>query len=86
MRKILTVLLLVAGCTEFPNLDSQISNAGQDAPYPTLIALDAQPVDDTTEQSQAIIDDLDGRSLSLWSKVGALFNYSFGTGPCCGPK
>lgn len=73
MRKILVVLVLVTGCTEFPVLDQGVSEASLSAPYPKLIALDGQGDLNPEIADQGVIDELDGRSSSLWARIGVLF-------------
>lgn len=74
MRKMLAALILVTACTEIPQLDQDISDESLAAPYPKLIALEGQTVLETGTSTQDVIDELDGRTASLWSKIGSIFN------------
>lgn len=67
-------LTVLVGCTEFPTLGDQVSEASLNADYPKLIALSQDGlVEDSTTGSE-VINELDSRTASLWARIGSLFN------------
>lgn len=74
MRRLFVAFVLVAGCTEMPSLDQEISATSQAASYPKLVALEQQGVSDVSSSGQDVISELDGRTAGLWARIGSLFN------------
>jgi len=74
MRNFAVILIFVAGCSQAPNLDQNISEDSLGAEYPTLIALEGQDPFTNGDSGQDVIAQLDSRTASLWSRIGTLFN------------
>ena len=74
MRKSVAIILLATGCTQAPDLDQAISEDSLAASYPKLIALEGDSPFATSTTGSDVIEELDGRTASLWSRVGSLFN------------
>lgn len=74
MRRSIALLMLMAGCTQAPNLDHAISQESLSAGYPKLIALEAESALSPPYSGDEVIEELDDRTASLWSRIGSLFN------------
>ena len=74
MRKIIAILLLTAGCSQTPELTQSVSEESLAASYPKLIALEGQDPFTTATNGSAVIEELDGRTAGLWSRIGSIFN------------
>jgi len=75
---VLSLLVLCAGCAEFPELEGRESASVQRAPYPPLIPLDSAlgaPVDPVSE-AEEIEQDLARRADALSRRAKALQNAS----------
>jgi hypothetical protein len=73
---VLVLILTLAGCTNFPELEGSESRAVKTAPYPKLLPLPnvlGAPADPVSEAS-AVEQDLTARSEALAKKAEALQN------------
>lgn len=75
MRPIaLAMILTLAACTQFPELDSAVTHSGQNAKYPDLVPVDrllnaATPRNGTPEQT---VDTLNARVNALRNRANRL--------------
>ncbi len=74
MRNTIAILLLVAGCAQAPDLSQAVSQESLAASFPKLIALEGQDPFTSSTTGSDVIEELDGRTASLWSRIGSLFN------------
>jgi len=65
-------LVLVAACSDFPQLDDTISEADRAAAFPDLVNLDTLLSDVPTGSVQTASNDLDARLAALQSKAARL--------------
>jgi len=67
------VLLLIAGCTQFPDVDSTLSDQALAADYPTLAPMDQVLADaGSTEIDDESIEEVEARAESLRARADAL--------------
>lgn len=66
------MLVLVAGCTDFPNLDGAISARARNADYPLLLPLDALVASVPPVQSGLGVGALPARLGNLRARAAAL--------------
>ena len=74
MRNLIAIVLLLAGCTQSPDLAQSVSEESLAASYPKLIALEGQDPFATSTTGTDVIEELDDRTAGLWSRIGSLFN------------
>ncbi|WP_299691089.1 hypothetical protein [uncultured Tateyamaria sp.] len=68
-RLILPLTLIVAGCTQFPDLDATVPPAAVNAPFPTLV-----PLEPLLAANAAVVSDPEATTQSLQARVAALRN------------
>lgn len=67
-----SALVLVAACSDFPQLDDTISEADRAAAFPDLVNLDTLLSDVPTGRVQAASTDLDARLAALQNRAARL--------------
>ncbi len=73
MRPHLIALVLIAACTQFPDLDSRTTRAAADAPYPDLVPIDALLSGlPPPERGERIARGLAGRAAALRARAAVL--------------
>ena len=66
-RLTLPLALLLAGCTQFPDLDATVPPSVEDAPFPTLV-----PLEPLLAANTAVVSDPEATTQSLQARVAAL--------------
>ena len=67
-------IIVLMGCSGFPQIGSTISENSLNADYPKLMALSQEGLPTDNTSGSEVIEELDNRTASLWYRIGLFRN------------